>query len=225
MTDLPDTAMIFAAGHGTRMRHLTENLPKPMVELSGRPMIDYAIDLVRDAGVSRLVANVHYLAEKIAPHLEAQSVIVSHETTLLETGGGLVAARELLQSNLVITINPDVVWGGRNPVEELRAAWRPHMQALLLLTPSKTQAQSGDFSLEQGEIRRKGPFTYTGAQVIRLDHIGQISQTVFSLNAYWDLLADRGPINGIVHDGSWGDIGTPEGLRAAELMMQRGPDV
>lgn len=214
-----DAAMIFAAGMGTRMGHLTKETPKPMVPVLGRPMVDYTIDLLKDAGVSHLVANTHYLPDQIVPHLKLQGVTVLHEDPILETGGGLRAARSSLRVDPVITINPDAAWRGPNPIVELVSAWRNEMQALLLLVASPTGSANDDFSLEQGTIRRTGAFRYTGLQIIRTDRLPEIQESVFSLNAYWDLLAASGPLHGVVYTGNWCDIGTPEGLGQAEKML------
>ncbi len=213
-------AMIFAAGFGTRMGALTKSTPKPMVPLLGRPMIDHTIDLLRDAGVERLVANTHYLPERITPHLHRRGVMTSHEDTILETGGGLRAAELLIGTSPVITMNPDAAWAGRNPVSQLCDAWREDMQALLMLVPSPEGSESDDFSLEKGQISRIGPYRYTGLQLVRTDRLAEISTNVFSLNRYWDLLAETAPIHGVVYQGRWQDIGTPEGLAHAEGMLR-----
>lgn len=216
-------AMIFAAGFGTRMGALTQDKPKPMVPLAGRPMIDHTIDLLLDAGVENIVANTHYLRDQIEPHLTAKGIGISPETPdILDTGGGLKAAAGMLGSDTIVTMNPDAAWLGANPVKMLLEAWRPDMQALLLLVPlgnATTARETGDFGLEQGEIYRKGPYLYTGVQIIRVDQLEQIPDLSFSLNLYWDLLAKAGPLNGVVYDAKWCDIGTPDGLLAAEKLL------
>lgn len=212
-------AMIFAAGFGTRMGELTRHMPKPMLSLAGRPLIDYSIDHLRNAGVTTIVANTHYLAERIEPHLETAGIKISNETTILETGGGLSAALPLLGTSPVITVNPDVAWKGQNPVVQLLENWRDDMQALLMLVPSPQGSRTDDFSLEQGEIRRNGGFRYTGLQMIRTDGLASIKDTAFSLNVYWDQLAASGPIHGCVYDGRWLDVGTPQGLYEAETLI------
>ena len=225
MTKSPTAAMIFCAGFGTRMGALTKHIPKPMVPLQGRPMVDHAIDLLHDAGIGRLVANIHYLSQEIEPHLASKGVVVSPETPeILDTGGGLKFALPLLRSEPVITLNPDAAWTGPNPVSRLVDAWHPDMQALLLLVPlskATTRRDTGDFSLKKGEIERNGDYLYTGLQIVRTDRLVDIDDQVFSLNKYWDHLASNGPLHGTVYEGRWCDIGNPEGLAAAEEMLSR----
>ena len=224
MSQQINAAMIFAAGFGTRMGELTRSTPKPMLPLAGRPMIDHAIDLLRNAGIVRVVANTHYLADQIEPHLVQRDVVALRETPeILETGGGLKAALPHLGADPVVTLNPDAAWTGSNPISTLLNAWRPEMSALLLLIPVEnalTDRSDGDFSLENGELRRKGSFLYTGAQIIRTDCLAEIAEESFSLNLYWDLLSRTGPIHGVLHQGGWCDIGHPEGLTAAERMLK-----
>ena len=219
--DLP--AMIFSAGFGTRMGDLTREVPKPMVHLGGEPMIARAINLLRDAGITRIVANAHYLADRMIPFLEDRGVfVVREEPEILDTGGGLRAALPHLGTSPVITLNPDALWLGENPILTLRAKWKPEMKALLMLVDqasARGTENEGDFSLEQGEIRRNGSMIYGGMQIIRTDGLGEILGDVFSLNTYWDHLAKTGPMNGVVHRGAWCDIGTPEGLAVAEKLL------
>ncbi|MDJ0640723.1 MAG: nucleotidyltransferase family protein [Paracoccaceae bacterium] len=210
---IPDAAMIFAAGFGTRMGTLTKSTPKPMLKLGDRPMIDHTLDILRDAGVGRIIANTHYLPELIEPHLQEKGVTVLREVEILETGGGLRAALPVLNCNPVLTINPDAFWRGPNPIKVVADAWHDSMSALLLCVPSSID--NSDFSLEQGELRRKGPYRYAGVQILRTDRLHEIDQEVFSLNAYWDLLADTGPIHGALYPGEWLDIGTAEKLEMA----------
>ncbi|MGR3514705.1 MAG: nucleotidyltransferase family protein [Paracoccaceae bacterium] len=209
---IPDTAMIFAAGFGTRMGDLTQDTPKPMLPVNGRPMIDHSIDLLRAAGIQRIVANTHYLPEALTAHLKTRDVQPVHETDILDTGGGLKAAQPLLGYGPVITMNPDAVWTGPNPVNRLLETWTPDMSGLLMLTDAGKS--DDDFSLEQGQIRRKGPFRYTGLQVIRTDLLRDMNCSVFSLNAYWDRLLSSHVLHGTLFPGTWTDIGTKEALRA-----------
>ena len=216
----PCSAMIFAAGFGTRMGDLCRDTPKSMVPFAGRPMIAHCIGLLRDAGIRTIVANTHHLPEEIEPFLRSEGIAISREhPDILETGGGLKAAVPLLGNAPVITINPDAAWLGRNPVKALVDAWRPEMQALLALVPQSSAhgtSSAGDFRLEGGRIRRGGPLIYGGAQVIRTDQLDGVAEKVFSLNVYWDLLSEMDGLHGLVCDGIWCDLGHPAGLRVAE---------
>lgn len=208
------SAMIFAAGFGTRMGEMTQTMPKPMLPIGGRPMIDHSIDLLRAAGITKLVANTHYLPEKLGEHLTAQNVRVLHEPVILDTGGGLKAALPAIGENPVVTMNPDAFWVGPNPVSQLIGAWKSDMQACLLLAKAPP-GQAADFDLTRGEIRRNGGYRYTGLQIINTSRLNEITDENFSLNLYWDLLAERSPIHGVVYDGNWLDIGTAEKLELA----------
>jgi len=219
----PNSAMIFAAGFGTRMGAITKSTPKPMLSLNGRPMIDHAIDLLRAAGLNNIVANTHYHHDRIAPHLKDRNVCVVHESPdILDTGGGLRNALPELGNDPVVAVNSDAVWLGENPISALIDHWNDDMQALLLLVPlsrAHGTGPKGDFSLEQGEIKRNGPFRYTGAQIIRPDRLAEISMSAFSLNAYWDLLNKEYPLHGLVYKGDWCEAGDPDGLALANRML------
>ncbi|MFC3170036.1 nucleotidyltransferase family protein [Paracoccus fontiphilus] len=222
--------MIFAAGLGTRMRPLTDTLPKPLIPVGGRTLLDRALDLGHGAGAGPVVVNTHYLGHRIAAHLAGRDVAVSDEAgEILDTGGGLRQALPLLgrgaqeDGGPVMTLNPDVVWTGANPLAALDAAWRDDMDALLMLVPLERAAArqgAGDFSLDgTGRIVRRGDYVYGGAQIIRPDRLGQIPDRVFSLNRLWDLLIAEGRAHGIVHDGGWCDVGYPGAIPVAERML------
>lgn len=223
MSDEPEAAMIFAAGFGTRMGALTRDIPKPMIPLAGRPMIDHTVELLRSAGIQRIFANTHHLADRIEPHLASLDVLaLREEPDILETGGGLKAALPHLGKGPVLTLNPDAAWAGPNPIRTLLNAWRPSMCALLLLVPltaAVTSRREGDFSLRKGKISRRGDYLYTGAQILRTNELVRIQDRAFSLNRYWDLLLENGPIHGVVYSGCWCDVGNPVGLLAAEKML------
>lgn len=227
MTESPAAAMIFAAGFGTRMGAATKTTPKPMLPFNGRPMIDHAVDLAKAAGVTRIVSNTHYLPDRLEAHLADLGVqTLREEPDILDTGGGLKAARTLLASDPVFTLNPDSAWSGPNPLTLLRKAWRPEMRALLLLVPCEVAGRpdnTGDFDLIDGTLKRKGPFLYTGAQILRTEGLDAIREPVFSLNRYWDHLAEGGPIHGCIYPGLWRDIGTADGLE--KIDTEGWPDV
>lgn len=216
--------MIFAAGLGTRMRPLTDSLPKPLIPVAGRTLLDRALDMGRAAGAGPVVVNTHYLGDRIAAHLAGRDVAISDEAPeILDTGGGLRQALPLLGQGPVMTLNPDVVWTGPNPLAALNAAWREDMEALLMLVPlsrATGRQGAGDFSLDDaGRIARRGDHVYGGAQIIRPDRLAAIPDRVFSLNRLWDLLIADGRAFGIVHAGGWCDVGYPGAIPLAEGML------
>ncbi len=223
--------MLFAAGFGTRMGALTATMPKPLIPVAGRPLIDHALTLADGAGITRRVANLHYRGAQLEAHLAGRNVALSWEREqILETGGGLRAALPLLGAGPVMTLNTDAVWTGQNPLSQLLAGWDDsRMDALLLLLPA-TQAAGhggrGDFLLSpDGRISRaKGAdgLVYLGAQILRTDRLSAISEPVFSLNLLWDAMISEGRAYGMVHDGGWCDVGHPEGIATAEAMLRHG---
>ena len=224
-TDTPTALMIFAAGLGTRMGALTTDRPKPMVPLAGRPLIDHALDLATD--IPRIVVNTHYRAEQLSTHLATRhpGVAISHEPQLLDTGGGLKAALPLLGPGPVLTLNPDVAWRGPNPLELLRAAWRPHMAALLLLVPltrARARNGGGDATLAaDGRLSWGGDLVYTGAQILRTEALCDIPDPAFSLHALWARAEPA--LYGLPYPGHWCDAGHPDGLAQAETMLAETP--
>jgi MurNAc alpha-1-phosphate uridylyltransferase len=229
---MPDAAMIFAAGLGTRMGALTRDRPKPLLPVAGQTLLDHALALVRDAGVSRVVVNTHAHAGQVADHLArvAPEAAVSHEPDRLEAGGGLRRALPLLGANPVITLNADMVWTGPNPLVALAAAWRPGTGALLSVVPRHAatgHAGPGDFFLApDGRLFRRGsaetaPYVYAGAEIIDTAALDGFDDAVFSLNPVWDALIAEGRLFGVVHGGGWVDVGRPEGIALAEAVLAR----
>lgn len=224
--------MLFAAGRGTRMAPLTDRMPKPMIPVAGEPLIDRALRLARAAGMGRIVVNTHHLGSQIADHLAgAPDIAISDESdALLETGGGLRRALPLLPPGPVVTLNPDAVWTGPNPVAALLAAWPAAAargaEALLMLVPAeRARAYSGrgDFSLDaDGRVSRGGPYVYGGAQVIVPDGLAAVPETAFSLNRLWDEQIARGAAYGLIHPGHWCDVGRPDCIPVAEAMLAEG---
>lgn len=224
----PGRMMLFAAGRGTRMAPLTDSLPKPLIRVAGQTLLDRALDLARAGGVRGAVVNVHHLGDQIVRHLAGTDIAISDEgEALLETGGGLRKALPLLGDGPVVTMNPDVVWRGPNPVAALRGAWNGlGMDALLMLVPldrARGRIGAGDFALAaDGRISRGGPLVYTGAQIIRTDRLAQIPDAAFSLNRLWDLMLAEGRAFGMVHAGDWCDVGRPDCIPLAEAMLGGG---
>ena len=160
-------------------------------------------------------------------HLAGRDVTVLVEDPILETGGGLRAARSALGGGPVLTLNPDGAFGGPNPLAALRDAWGDDTaEALLLVAPAERAGRrAGDFSLaEDGRLTRGGEWAYIGAQVIATEALDAIDDTVFSLNVAWDAMIERGTLQGLPYEGRWADIGTPEAIPAAEALLE-GRDV
>jgi N-acetyl-alpha-D-muramate 1-phosphate uridylyltransferase len=229
MPAFPFPLMLFAAGFGTRMGALTADRPKPLIPVAGRPLIDHALEVAHQSGVTRTVVNTHYRAEQMADHLADRGVLISHETgRLLETGGGLKAALPLLGPGPVAILNSDGIWTGQNPLLQLASAWdSSRMEALLLLLPldqTLAHGPSGDFRLDLGGRLSRGAGgedqVYIGAQILNPDRIAAWPADVFSLNQPWDRMIAAGTAFGLVHQGGWCDIGRPEGIAAAEALLQ-----
>jgi MurNAc alpha-1-phosphate uridylyltransferase len=222
---MPDTIMLFAAGRGTRMAPLTDHMPKPMVPVAGRPLVDHALDLVTKAGIPRVFANTFYQPDGLEAHLLAQGVTPIRETVLLETGGGLKHALTRLNRDVLLTLNTDAVWTGTNPITRLIDQWDPEkMDALLcLIAPTNALGHSGagDFTrAAEGHLARGPGFVYSGLQIIKTTRLAKITQQMFSLNLLWDMVIAQDRLFGMVHDGQWCDVGRPESISIAEDMLR-----
>ena len=228
-----DTAMIMAAGKGTRMMPLTANRPKPLIEVGGIALLDHVLDHLRDAGVGKIVVNVHYCAEQVEQHLAASAadldVRISDERDLLrDTGGGLVRALPLISDDPFICVNADNWWtnAGENALSQLMAHWDDaRMDVLMLLIPLETAYNSqgiGDFNMDaDGRLsRRQGDapasYVWTGIQMLSKRLIVDPPADVFSTNKFWDRAIAQGRCIGMVHDGLWFDVGYPAAIAATE---------
>lgn len=232
MPDFAFPLMIFAAGFGTRMGALTADRPKPLIPVAGKPLIDHALSVAAGAGARRVVVNTHYRAEQMAAHLSGTGVRISHEAgEILETGGGLRKALPLLGPGPVAILNSDGIWTGANPLAELAAAWDgSRMETLLLLLPvdqALGHAARGDFRLADGMLSRGSggeDHVYIGASIIVPARLEEIAAQAFSLNRVWDRMIAAGTACGLVHRGGWCDVGHPDGIRAAERLLQGASD-
>lgn len=218
--------MMFAAGFGTRMKHLTQDRPKPMLEVAGRPLIDHALDLARAIDPETIVVNLHYKPAPLLKHLEGRGVqTIIEAPKVLETGGGLRNALPLLGDGPVFTMNTDAIWVGENPLGMLQDAWDPaRMDALLIGIPpaqSVGHAGSGDFTVAaDGRLTRGPGVIYGGIQIIKTDLLETFSELSFSLNLLWNKMQNEQRLFGIPYTGSWCDVGTPEGIVLAETMLE-----
>jgi MurNAc alpha-1-phosphate uridylyltransferase len=218
--------MVLAAGLGTRLRPITDSIPKPLVEINGRPLIDHAIDRLALAGVERVVVNVHYKAAMIAAHLARRDhpqIELSREAELLDTGGGVARALALLGEAFFV-VNSDVFWldGQETALLRLAGAFDPEaMDAVLLLQRTATAVGyegTGDYFLDvRGNPRRRrgaevAPYLFAGIQLLHRRLFDETSGRAFSLVRLFDHAEAAGRLSAIVHDGEWYHVGTPEGL-------------
>ena len=231
-----DTAMIMAAGKGTRMMPLTADRPKPLIEVGGVALLDHVLDHLRDAGIGKIVVNVHYRAEQVEQHLAASAadlhVRISDERDLLrDTGGGLVHALPIISNDPFICVNADNWWtnAGENAISRLIAAWDDnHMDVLMLLIPLEAAYNSqgsGDFNMDaEGRLSRRqadapAAYVWTGVQMLSKRLIVDPPEDVFSTNIFWDRAIAEGRCMGIVHQGLWFDVGYPAAIAATEAKL------
>jgi MurNAc alpha-1-phosphate uridylyltransferase len=232
----PRRAMVLAAGLGTRMRPLTDTMPKPLVPVAGRALIDHVLDRLAEAGVARAVVNVHYMADAMQRHLayrtRPQIVISDERGLLLGTGGGMVRALPQLGAAPFFLINSDTIWiDGVTPnLARLAEAFDPaSMDALLLLAPTSGSIGydgRGDFAMApDGKLRKRAerevaPFVYAGAAILSPALFNDAPAGEFSLTALFDRAATAGRLSGLRLEGLWMHVGTPEAIAAAETAIE-----
>jgi MurNAc alpha-1-phosphate uridylyltransferase len=231
----PRRAMVLAAGLGTRMRAFNGQVPKPLVRVGGKALIDHVLDRLADIGVERAVINVHHLADQIERHLQARReprILISDERgELLGTGGGVVKALTWLGDAPFFHVNSDTIWidGVKPNLGRLAQAFRPaHMDALLLLAPTATSigyAGRGDFAMApDGRLTWRGerdvvPFVYAGAAILSPTLFRNAPAGAFPLTAVWERAAEAGRLYGLRLEGVWMHVGTPEAVTAAEAAI------
>jgi len=233
MIGAPKSAMVLAAGLGTRMRPISDTLPKPLVELAGQTLLDHAIDRLAMVGVERIVVNVHYKADMVIARLAERDhprIEISREDELLETGGGVARALPLL-GECFFVVNGDVLWldGKDHALSRLAAAFDPAQMDAVLLFQRTTNAVgyegSGDYFLDPlGVPRRRGereiaPYLFSGVQLLHRRLFDGVAERRFSLNLLYDRAERAGRLSAIVHDGEWYHIGTPDGLDATRSRL------
>jgi N-acetyl-alpha-D-muramate 1-phosphate uridylyltransferase len=226
----PRSGMVLAAGLGTRLRPVTETVPKPLIEINGRTLLDHAIDRLALVGIERVVVNVHYKAEMVATYLARRDyprIALSEETELLDTGGGIAHALPLLDE-MFFVINGDVFWldGKDYALQRLARAFDPdRTDAVLLLQQTVTAIGyegAGDYFLDSsGKPHRRGereiaPYLFAGIHLLHCRLFDGISGGVFSVVRLFDRAEQAGRLHAVVHDGEWYHIGTPEGLAATQ---------
>jgi MurNAc alpha-1-phosphate uridylyltransferase len=229
--NLPKSAMVMAAGYGTRLRPLTDTVPKAMVKVLGRPMIDVVLDRLAAAGVERAVINLHHLGEVIRDHLKSRKdieIVYSEEKEILETGGGTKKALPLLGPDPFFVVNAKIIWlnGREDALHRLAKAWDPaRMDSLLLLHPTVTAIGydgPGDFLMDQeGRLQRRpewevAPFLYSGVNITHPRLFEASPDGAYSVNILWNRAIEQGRLSGIRHDGEWYHVSTPQHLREVE---------
>lgn len=228
-------AMIMAAGLGTRMRPLTNDRPKPLVEVHGKALIDHAIGRLAAAGVKLIVVNVHHHAQMLRDHLAKRNdvkVVISDESdALLDSGGGIAKAMALFEGEPFFTHNSDSVWveGTGRALDRMKAMWNPDtMDSLMLVAPTvnaRCYEGRGDFMMDaDGRLtrvpeHRVAPFVWIGVQILHPRLFEGAPEGKFSINPLWDKAIEKGRLYGIRLDGIWMHIDRPEAVKDAERFL------
>lgn len=233
-------AMVLAAGLGTRLRPITDRMPKPLVQVGGKAMIDYALDSLADAGVTHAVVNVHHFADQMEAHLadypRLEIAISDERDALMNSGGGLVKGMKLIQPGRIFVMNADLFWigetaGEKTNLQRLAEFFDPdHMDMALLCVPiENTTGHNGkkDFGLAaDGKLVRYTDgsgeaVVYAGAIVLDTALFDGAPEDAFNLNIYFDKAIAAGRLYGISLEGHWLTVGTPDALVEAETVLQK----
>ena len=225
-------AMIMAAGFGTRMRPLTNKIPKPLVKVRGRALIDHVIDRLVEAGVKTIVVNIHYMGNQIKAHVEKRmdvEIVISDETdSILDSGGGIFKALPHFKGEPFFHANADTVWveGASHALPRLKAAWNPNeMDALMLLASTDTTVfydGRGDFMMDaEGKLSRVpegriSPFVWMSMEILHPRLFDGMQPGKFSINPLWDKAIAKGRLYGQRLDGVWMHIDRPEAIKQSE---------
>ncbi len=235
MAAMPKRAMVLAAGKGLRMRPITDKTPKPMIPINGRPLIDHVLERLADAGITETVVNTHHLAIQIERYLAGRDrpkVIFSNEEVLLETGGGVKNALLQLGEKPFFAVNSDAFWlnGPTDALQRLADIWDEDKMDGLLLLHSTVDAYGytgmGDFNCDaSGQLTRRpemevAPWLFTGIQILKPESMAGTPDGPFSLNLVYDRLLEEERLYGVIHDGEWFHVGTPDGLAEAEAYLK-----
>jgi N-acetyl-alpha-D-muramate 1-phosphate uridylyltransferase len=232
----PTTAMVMAAGLGTRMRPLTDTLPKALVPVAGKPLIAHVIDPLIEAGVQRVVVNVHAHADQLEGYLasrrDAEFLVSDERARLLETGGGVKHARALLGEAPIFRCNSDYAWitPGPSPMQAIAEAWDPaRMDSLVLVIPKADtlgfEGSPGDFYRDEaGRLTHRGerpeaPLHAIGIEILDPTWVYADPREAFSLRDVWFRMADQGRLFGLSLPGLWMQVGDPAARAAVEARL------
>ena len=233
----PKIAMVLAAGLGTRMRPLTDTMPKALVPVAGKPLVDHVLDRLKDAGVQRVVVNVHHFADQVEAHLAKRrdlEVLISDERAeLLDSGGGIRHAAEKLGRDPILVANIDSLWteGERPALEALKAAWDPAAMDILLLLVKRGQGigfegPQGFFRDAAGRLTHSTapepptPFANIGFAILKPQVLDDQPPGAFSIIPVWHRLQAEGRLHGVPMDGFWMHVGDPDARDQAEARIQ-----
>jgi len=226
------TGMILAAGLGKRLRPYTLNLPKPLIKIGKKTLIENIINKLEGNGFKKVVINLYYLKKKVKKELNKQykiNIFLSEEKKLLNTGGGIKNALQIIGQNQFFVINSDITWsnGKNNPFKKLNNFWNKNkMDALLLLYPVKKVhiKIQGDFSLDKyGRLLKKKnelKYVFTGIQILKSNLFSNIKKNSFPLSLIYNKLISKKRIYGLVHEGKWSHLGTLESLKKYKKMIK-----
>ncbi|MDB5422806.1 MAG: mannose-phosphate guanylyltransferase [Phenylobacterium sp.] len=236
MTDGPTTAMVLAAGLGTRMRPLTDHLPKALVQVAGRTLLDRVLDKLVEAGVERAVINVHHFAGQVEAHLAGRTdleILISDEREgLLDSGGGIQHARAMLGEDPILVANIDSLWleGATPALEGLKAAWNPQRMDLLLLLVRRGhgigfEGPQGFLMDEAGRLTHSAsqdvvtPFANVGFGILKPQILDGQASPAFSIIPIWHRLQASGRLYGAPMDAFWMHVGDPAARDEAEARL------
>ncbi|KQW27806.1 mannose-1-phosphate guanylyltransferase [Rhizobium sp. Root274] len=234
-------AMVLAAGLGTRMRPITDTTPKPLVKIGGKAMIDYALDALREAGITTVVVNVHHHADQMERHLadvDGLDIIISDERArLMDSGGGLARGLKVLDRRVpALVMNADLFWIGEPKGKPSNLTRLGHLfdpgtmdMAMLCVEESQTTGHNGknDFSmaadgaLTRFRARDPAPFVYAGALALMPALLSDAPEEPFNLNIYFDRAIAARRLFGEPLEGHWLTVGTPDAVAPAEAMIAR----
>lgn len=237
VAQFPKTAMVFAAGLGTRMRPVTDTMPKPLIKVGGKALIDHMLDRFEAAGLEQAIVNVHYFADQVEAHLAGRAlprVVISDERDLLlDQGGGIRKVLPLVGDEPFFLCNTDAFWleGPRSNLAALAARWDPETMDILLLVAATTSSIGvdwpGDFTMTaDGRLQRRderavAPFVYAGIGIIKPELFANAPDGPLRLSPYFFDAAAKGRLFGQRLDGQWLHVGTPEAIVQAEETIQR----
>ncbi len=229
------TAMLLAAGYGTRLKPLTDHTPKPLVPVAGRPMIEYALDKLCDYGIEEIVINVSHLKDQLTAYLAAHKnlrVTISEEAEPLETGGGLKKAAPFLGDEPVFAINSDILWTdeGETALNRLTQHWDDTKMDFLLLAQPKSRAVGHDQGEDHLFIKPENtlgwnsvdaPYIISGIGIFHPRVLREAPDGKFSVKVLWLRALAQNRLFCLPHHGRWFQTGTLADIRKTEDAIGR----